>query len=193
MPQVDAAVMIASKGYFWVTDFTGAGAGTKPTLAELQTFAADGTTVPTNWALLGHTDLDEVLAPGQDGGDITTKGSWQAPSLRQTQAAVVEFLDVKSLQLLDHTILSYYYGGGTFATANEFTGPATSTPVEKRLATVLVEGATVAGLYWPKCAIARGDALSFAADDFVKVPLRFTRLTQSGQPSFVWIADILGI
>lgn len=192
MSQIDTATLTAGSGHVLITDFTGGSAGTKPTHAQLLTFASAGT-LPSNWVALGHTSQDNLLEPSQDGGDTTTSGSWQKKVLKTTQAPVVESISIPSIQLLDNFVLSLYYGGGTFATASEFIGPSNPAPVEKRVCFVLIDTETkVAGLYWPKSSIARGDAWSVATDKPTELPLKFTRLDQSGQPAFVWINDQLG-
>lgn len=189
--QIDTATLTAGSGHILLTDFSGGSAGSEPTHAQLVTFASAGT-LPTNWVSLGHTSQDNLLTPAQDGGDVTTSGSWQKKVLRSDQASVVESLTIPSIQTLDNDVLKYYYGGGDATTAKRFVGSANPAPVEKRICVVLVDASKVAGLYWPKASITRADAWSIATDKPTEWPLKFTRLDQSLQPPFVWINDLLG-
>lgn len=188
MAQTDAAVLYPSLGYVW----TGVvGTATKPTTSQLATFLSAGT-VPSGWTTLGHTDLDNVLTFGSTGGDTTVKGSWQNASLREiTTSTKVDYFDVKSLQLLDATVLSLFYGGGT-STTNEFAIPDTSSTTNMATTLVMVDSTTVVALYVPKASIKAAGDLEVAADDFVKVPLRFTPLKYSTNAKSTWISTVLG-
>lgn len=192
MAQLDTAPLTAKRGYVLVTDYTGTNSGAEPTLAQLVAFCTAGT-LPTKWDNIGHTSQDNLLTPKQDGGDIKTSGSWQKDVLRSSQDPVIESFAIPSIQVRDNQILSWYYGGGTYATANRFVGPSSPAPVEKRICLVLQQDDTNAiGLYWPKCAISRADAWSADKEKPTELPLQFTRLDQSGEPPFVWIGAGLG-
>lgn len=192
MAQLDTAPLTSKRGFVLFTDYTGTNSGSEPTLAQLVSFCTAGT-LPTKWDNAGHTSQDNLLKPSQDGGDISTSGSWQKDVLRSSQAPVIESITIPSIQLRDNTILTWYYGGGTFTDANRFQGPSSPAPIEKRVCFVFQQDDTnVAGLYWPKCSIARADAWTVDKEKPTELPLQFTRLDQSGQPPFVWIAAGLG-
>lgn len=188
MAQTDGAVLYPSLGYVW----TGVvGTATKPTTSQLATFVSAGT-VPSGWTTIGHTDLNNVLTFGSEGGDTSVKGSWQNASLREiTTSTLVEYFDVKSLQVLDKTILSLYHGGGT-AASNELATPDASTATELATTLVMVDGTTSVALYCPKASIKKAGDMEFASDDFVKVPLRFTPLKYSTNAKSYWISTVLG-
>lgn len=189
MALTDNAVVIPGKGHF----LTAATTATKPTLAQIVAFANNTTTTPTGFDHLGHSDIDEVLSFGQEGGETETKGSWQNPSLREATTSVpVDYLVAKSLQVRDNAILTLYYGGGNASVVNEFSLPDTSVPVEKSLLLVMVDAVGPLGLYIKRASIRREDAIEVASDDFVKLPLRFTFLQASGSPKATWIGQGLG-
>lgn len=186
----DAAVLLPGKAHIWTGTV---GTATKPTLAQLQTFAGDTATIPAGWADIGHTDLDDVLAFGQEGGETEVKGSWQNPSLRETTTAeAVDYYVIKSLQVLDNDALTLYFGGGDATVANEFALADTPAPQERAAVVVFLDGSTPLGFYTPKVSIRREDAIEVASDDWVKMPLRFTVVKASGQKKAIWIADKLG-
>lgn len=185
----DTATQIAGLGSVW----TGVvGTATKPTTTQLATFVSAGT-VPTGWTNLGHTSIDDILAPGQDGGDSEVKGSWQNPSLRTViTSTAVDYFVIKSLQVVDNTVLSLYYGGGDATVADEFGVP--DSPVATELATciVIVDGTTPTAIYMPKASWLREDSMEFATDDFTTAPLRCTALKYNTNKRIYWISDALG-
>jgi hypothetical protein len=189
MAVTDAAVLLPGKGHL-LTGTTGAA---KPALSDLTAFAADTSVLPTGFTDLGHTDLDQILQFGTEGGDTSTKGSWQNSALREiVTVAKVDYMIIKSLQILDNAVLSLYYGGGSAATANEFAWPDNPTPTEKAVCLIMLDGVVPVALYASKASIRAESELEFASDDFTKAPLRVTFLKNGSNPRAVWIADRLG-
>ena len=177
MAQNDALVVVPGTGYLW----TGTVAATAPTAAQLATFVSAGT-IPGTFTPLGHTDLDNIVTFGQDGGDTTTKGSWQTSSLRQVQTSkAVDYYTIKSLQLLDKDVLSLYFGGGTPGTGT-FDVPDSATIQYRSVALVMVDGTTPLCFYSASAAIKRESALEGASDDLSKVPLRITPVKNGTNP-----------
>lgn len=172
--------------------FTKTAAGSTWTLTELNTFAADGVTAPSGWVELGETDLDSIITFAQDGGDSTVKGSWQNASLKQLIAPTVDSFTLNALQVLDNDILSLYNGGGDVSVAGRFAAPDAPAPIERSVMLVMLDGATPLGFSVAKASIIRADAISAAADDFLKLPLRFTILKMASHPRFEWVNDDLG-
>jgi hypothetical protein len=186
MAQTDAATQVAAHGHVWLGTV---GTATKPTTTQLATFSSAGT-VPSGWTTMGHTDAEDVLAFGQDGGDTTTLKSWQSDALRTTTESVTDYFVVKSLQVLDKTVLSLYYGGGDATTTNEFSLPTAPVATEKAVTVVILDTVPVA-FYCPKVSIIRDDAFEFATDSLTTVPLKFTMLTV-GSTKGIWISTQLG-
>lgn len=186
----DNAVLVPGKAHIWTGTV---GTATQPTLAQLTTFAGDTATVPAGWTDIGHTDLDDVLTFGQEGGETEVKGSWQNPSLRETTTEeAIDYYVVKSLQVLDNEALALYFGGGDATVADQFSLPDSPAPQERAAVVVFLDGATPLGFYTPKVSIRREDAIEVASDDFMKLPLRFTVVKATGEPKAVWIGDKLG-
>lgn len=190
MALTDGAVLVPGIGHI----FTGTvGSATKWALSDLTAFAANTATVPSGWVNLGHTSIDNVLVFGQDGGDTTVKGSWQNASLRTViTSQTIDSFVVKSLQVMDNTILTLYYGGGDVATANEFHWPDSPAAQNKAVTVVMLDGSTPIALWCPQASILRADAADIASDDFMDFPLKFTILKHSTDPRAVWIADLIG-
>lgn len=189
MAVTDGAVLLPGIGHILLGNV----AATKPNLAALTSFAADTSVVPSGFTDIGHTDLDQILQFGTEGGDTETKGSWQNAALREiVTTAKVDYLIFKSLQILDNTVLSLYHGGGSAAVANEFAWPDNPTPTEKAFLLIMLDGTTPTALYARKSSIRAESEMEFASDDFTKAPLRVTFLKDGSNPRAVWINDQLG-
>lgn len=185
----DDAVLLPGIGHILL----GAVGAAKPALADLTAFAADTSVLPTGFTDLGHTDLDQILQFGKEGGDTQTKGSWQNAALREiVTTAAVDYLVIKSLQIIDNEVLALYHGGGDAATANEFAWPDNPTPQEHALCLIMLDGAVPLGLYAAKVSVRAESEMEFAADDFTKAPLRATFLKNGSSPRAVWIGADLG-
>ncbi|MCO1575365.1 hypothetical protein M8C13_06270 [Crossiella sp. SN42] len=184
MPLNDAAVFLPARMHV----FTAPVGTTAPTLAMVK---AAPETAPTGWDDLGHTSLEEDIEFGSDGGDSETKGSRQVANLREIVEATVDFLTVHSIQLTNET-LTLFYGGGDASKPGQFDAPAAFGTTEKALLLVFLDGAKRAGLWWPRASARRAGGIGAAADDFLRYPLRFTKLQLSGQPSERTFADTVG-
>lgn len=191
--QNDAAVAIPGQGYILVGDDVDT--TTQPTVAEIAAFVADINTLPTGWTNLGHTDADEIVTFGQEGGETEVKRSWQNEALRETVTeTAVDYFVVKSLQLIDNDVLSLYYGGGDASVADEFSLPDSSTPTEKPALVILVDASNAnPAFYCPKTSIRRDAEIEMAIDDWAKLPLRFTVLQKSGAKRGKWLHGSLGV
>lgn len=118
----DDALIIPATGHYLV----GATTATQPTYTQIAAFVASlsgSITYPTGFTNLGHTDLDDIFAFGQDDGDTEVKGSWQNKSLRElVTSEAIDYFVAKAMQF-DNEILSLYYGGGDATAAHEFALP----------------------------------------------------------------------
>lgn len=185
----DDAVFIPSVGHV----LTGASTATQPTITQINTFISAGT-LPTGLTELGHTDIEDILAFGQDDGDSEVKGSWQNPSLREViTSQAIDYFVIKAEQLLDNNILALYYGGGDATGSAQFKLPDAPVATEKSALVIMSDGVTNVGFWCQKTSVRREDAIEAAIDDFLKFPLRFTVLKKSGSPKAVWIATDLGV
>jgi hypothetical protein len=189
MARNDDAVLLPSTGAVLVGTV---GSATQPTYAQLVAFAANTSSPPAGWTDLGHTSVDDLPAFGQEGGDVTTKGSWQSTALRTSTAAAVDYVDVTAIQI-DNNILEMFYGGGTYAEADAFSLPDAPGTENRALTVVYFDGTNGWAFYAYKTSVSRADSPSFASDDFAKWPLRFTVLKATGQERGKWIGPGLGL
>ena len=168
-----------------------AGSAAKPALSALTTFAANTATLPTGFTELGHTDLSNVLTWNSTGGSTTVKGSWQNASLRQVVTTATTSFTINSIQT-DNTVLNMFYGGGDITVANEFSVPDTTTPVNKAILIIMLDGTIPTALYVNTCSIVGSGTPTFGSDAFTLWPLEFTPLKNGSNPKMTWIADQLG-
>lgn len=191
MAQTDSAVLIPGTGAIWTGTVSSA---TEPTLTQLQTYASAGT-VPSGWTTIGHTSIDNLPTPDQEEGETTTKGSWQKSSLDVIiETAAIDVIDIAALQVLDNSVLQFYYGGGVTTGTDRFEWPASPSPVQKAVTILYIMSATrVAALYLPKASLYRGGPLTVSRTEYLELPIRITRLDLTGAPPAVWIGDGLGV
>jgi len=144
-----------------------------------------GTAVPVDlrapgvaWTEMGHTSMQDILSSASEGGDVTTLGSLQAKTLRQSVATRTESYNMNLLQF-DKDSLKLYYGANSVVTAEGHVQvPQDATPTEVAWLVVFYDGTTTAGIYAPKVSIFRSDDLSISdTENLAQLPLKVTPLT----------------
>jgi hypothetical protein len=160
----DDAVLIAKEGHIYV-----APAGT----ARPSSLTSPG----APWVESGHTSLDSPLSLSRDGGDTTTKGTWQKASLRSDVAPVTYAWAWKLLQQDELSFQLYYGGGSVDGGSGDFIVPAQPAAQEKALFIRIIDGATEWYRYAPLVAIIGSDSVDDATDDFEAMPVKATILT----------------
>lgn len=190
MAENDVAVITPARGYILLAT-TGTA---RPTPAAINTF--DPVTGLVGWESLGHTARDELPTFGFDGGDTEVKGTWQNAQLREVVTEVASDYVTFNAHQFDETVLGLYYSvsGGGGSTEGVFeVSTAPTTPIEKTILIVIIDGNTNVALWAPKVAIRREDAMELAIDEFAFMPLRATFLKNSTDPLFAWISNDTGV
>lgn len=181
MALTDAAVILPGTGHVLL----GPVGTTKPTLSAITAYVTSGTAI-SGLTTIGHTAVDSLPTPGQDGGDQSTLATWQASAFRTSVAATTDYIEFQALQI-DGVVLPLYYGGGT-VTAGNYAAPDTPSAVQRATLSVFVDGSTVVALWSYKADVIRADAPNIANDSFIGFPIRATFVKSAGQPRFEWIA-----
>jgi hypothetical protein len=184
------AVFTAARGYI----YTGAVANDAPTPTEIDGFDPD-TFAVAGWNSIGHTSREDLPEFGFEGGDVETRGTWQAEVLKEViTEALADHVTFK-LHQFDEEGLSLYYGvtnasstTGVFEVSNSAVGTT-----ERALLIVVVDGSNKIAFYAPKASIRREDAIELAVDEFSALPLRATFLKEPGSPLFQWISLDTGV
>jgi len=163
----DDAVVIAKEGHIFI-----APPGTaKPVGA------------PTSpWVEVGHTGADTPLTLKRDGGDTTTKGTWQKAALRSDVAPVTYSWEFPLLQQ-DELCMSLYFGGGAVDPADTgyFVVPTTPTSQEHAMYILIHDGDADWDRWAPKVGIIGSDDESDSTDDFTSMPVSATILTPDAE------------
>lgn len=137
----------------------------------------------TPWEELGHTSVEDILSWATEGGEATTLGSLQAPSLRTTTSPRVESFTTTLLQW-DEESLPFYFGANMelIAGSTIFYGvSSTPDPIEKALLIVLRDGQNAFPIYAPSVSIARGDDLSIeSTESLAGLPISITLQNYEG-------------
>jgi hypothetical protein len=140
-------------------------------------------TVTTGWTEIGHTSLESILAFSSDGGDATTLGTLQSPTLRQTFSARTETMSF-ILEQWDEASLKLYFGqnmvdinsDGSLLGVN-----SAPEPTEAAFLAILKDGSRAFGIWAPKAQLFRGDDASL--DDTASLaglPINVTPLQADG-------------
>ncbi len=189
MAENDVAVITPARGYI----YTAAVGTARPTPGVIDAFTpAVGL---SGWVSIGHTARDELPTFGFDGGDTEVKGTWQNASLREVVTEVSSDYVTFNAHQFDDTVLGLYYsvtdGGATEGVFEVQSAP--TTPIEKAIVIVIIDGTTIIALWAPKVAIRREDAMELAIDEFAFMPLRATFLKNSTDPLFAWVSTDTGV
>lgn len=145
------------------------------------------------WEEMGHTSLEDILSWATEGGESTTLGSLQAPSLRQTTSARTESFTTTLLQW-DAATLPFYFGANMELIAGSEiwrkvkSNPA---PVKKAFLVVFEDGENRFPVYAPAASIGRGDDLSIdSTEDLAGLPISITLLNHAGNDWAFAVAPI---
>ena len=149
-----------------------------------------GTAAPTDlkkldkaWVEMGHTSLDDILAWATEGGEPTTLGSLQSPSLRTSSSARTESFTTALLQW-DAATLPFYFGSdmALIPGSEVFMGvKSRPTSIRKAFLVVFEDGENRFAVYAPSAEIARGDDLSIdSTEELASLPIKITLQNYEG-------------
>ena len=182
----DTSTLVVKTGRFYVNE-VGTAAPTALDRASLLT---------AGWEELGHTSLDDILSWATEGGETTTLGSLQSPSLRQTTSARTESFTTTLLQW-DAATLPFYFGGNMelIEGSDIFMG-VKSAPESIRRAFLVVfeDGQNRFPVYAPAASIGRGDDLAIdSTEDLAGLPIQISLLNHEGNDWAFAVAPIGGV
>lgn len=143
----------------------------------------DLSAIPEVWEQMGHTSLEDILSWATEGGESTTLGSLQSPSLRNTTSARTESFTTTLLQW-DEATLPFYFGANMdLISGSEIWRKVKSNPqaVKKAFLVVFEDGENRFPVYAPSAEIGRGDDLSIdSTEDLAGLPIQITLLNHEG-------------
>ena len=141
-------------------------------------------TPPAAWKEMGNTSLDNIIALTSEGGAVTTLGSLQNKSLRQTVESRVESFGINLLEWSSVSLKLYYGSNAVIAADGAVEVPSEPAPTESAFLVVLQDGDNVAGFYAEKSSIFRSDDIAIAdSNSLAQLPIKVTALNNLGKPS----------
>jgi len=169
----NASTLVVKTGRFYI-----APEGTEAPADKAGLLAPD-----TPWEELGHTSVEDILSWATEGGESTTLGSLQAPSLRTTTSPRTESFTTTLLQW-DEASLPFYFGENMELIAGStilYGVNSNPSPVIKALLIVLEDGQNVFPIYAPSASIGRGDDLSIdSTEDLAGLPVQINLQNYNG-------------
>lgn len=186
----DGDVVLPGKGYAFINATAGqaAPATTQAAISALDLTAA---TLATSWTNLGHTSRDNNVSLGRDGGDVTTRGSWQNDALRADAAAVTWNVTINALQISNEN-LALYFGGGDATGTDVFVAPDSPSSQIRALWICLVDGSTRLPIYIPKVSFHGADAIDVDPENFLEFSLRADVVKATSSPLMALYHSALG-
>lgn len=170
----DAATLKVGTAHFY----------TAPTGTVRPTTVATLKAPPVAWVEMGNTSLDNIVALTSEGGAVTTLGSLQNKSLRQTVEARVESFGIQLLEWSEASLSLYYGANSVIAADGAVEIPSEPVPTEAAFLVVLHDGDRVAGFYAEKSSLFRSDDIAIAdANSLAQLPIKVTALNHLGKPS----------
>lgn len=162
-----------------------------------------GTEAPTNltapgepWEELGHTSVEDILSWATEGGEPTTLGSLQSPSLRTTSSPRTESFTTTLLQW-DEETLPFYFGGNMelISGSDIFYGVNSNPdPIQKALLIVLRDGQNAFPIYAPSTSITRADDLSIdSTEDLAGLPITINLQNYQGNEWSFAVAPVAAV
>ena len=127
------------------------------------------------WHDCGHTSLEDPFSIARDGGDVTTKGTWQKPRLRNSIETFTDSIAFV-LQQWGYEQYRYYFGANSVRDGRWTKTPTKPVEVEGSLLCVVEDGDEQLPLYSGHVSIGRGDDIEFDAEEFAGLPVRATLL-----------------
>ena len=182
----DTSTLVVKTGRFYVNE-VGAPAPAALDRASLLT---------AGWEELGHTSLEDILSWATEGGETTTLGSLQSPSLRQTTSARTESFTTTLLQW-DAATLPFYFGGNMelIEGSDIFMGVKSAPePIRRSFLVVFEDGQNRFPVYAPAASIGRGDDLAIdSTEDLAGLPIQISLLNHEGNDWAFAVAPIGGV
>ena len=178
------AVYTAAKGYI----FTAPVDTIAPTPAVVQGYVEGSDIV--DWDTVGHTARDELPVFGYEGGDVETRGTWQAEVIKTVVTEPASDYVTFNVHQFDKQNMEFYYGqASTNADPNIYSVASSGvTAVKRALLIVIVDGDYKLGFYAPSTEIRREDSIELAVDEFAYMPLRATLTKSDNSPVlFSWL------
>lgn len=148
---------------------------------------ANPDTSVTGWTWLGLTSKDNMVALAKEGGEATSRDTWEYAGVRTEISASNVSATVNALSVTEQT-LGLAFPGGTFdADAGRYDVPAGAGAVDKALLVLFIDAKNgVGGFVFHNAALKIGEMPSLSADGWFEIQLSANAQAGSGDSAFSW-------
>ena len=173
----DKEIQIAGMGHVYVGDVDTAA----PDLWAYE--FGDGTTLEAQgWKWIGDTSSENLIEFETDGGDASTKDTWDRKNARSTRASKTTNVTINSVSFSDDTIQTAF-PGYTYVEETDGYDLVLSGSTDRAILIVIVEGQLVSGILLRKVNLS-GDMPTLDKENFTEVKMKGVLLTPpSGKTS----------
>lgn len=173
----DKEIQIAGMGHVYVGDVDTAA----PDLWAYE--FGDGTTLEAQgWKWIGDTSSENLIEFETDGGDASTKDTWDRKNARSTRASKTTNVTINSVSFSDDTIQTAF-PGSTYVEETDGYDLVLSGSTDRAILIVIVEGQLVSGILLRKVNLS-GDMPTLDKENFTEVKMKGVLLTPpSGKTS----------
>lgn len=151
--------------------------------------AAVGTEVPADvrkpgsgWTEVGHTDYENLMDLGSEGGESTVHRSAQSAALRSTNSPLIEYMELNLLQF-DEESRKLYYGSNAKVIKGRLTAPSIPSPTKCAALVVVSDAEGTFSIHDTHADIGRASSGNIdlsTPEELASLPLRVTFLQKQG-------------
>lgn len=163
-------VQIAGLGHVYY----GAPSTTAAPVLTDYSFGNGGTLVEAGWTWLGDVSSENIIEFESDGGDTTTKRTWDRTGVRATREDVTHSMTINAVGI-GKDVFEVAFPGSTYDEEAGLWKLNLSGSSEKAILIVIEEGTTVSGWYFPKVSLA-GAMPALSTEEFTEIPITGTIL-----------------
>ena len=166
----DKEIQIAGMGHVYIGDVDAA----PPNLWSYS--FGDGTTLEDQgWTWIGDTSSENLISFETDGGDTSTKDTWDRKNARSTRATKTTKVTISSVSMSDDTI-KVAFPGSTYVDATDGYDLVLSGSIDKAVLIVVEEGVLVSGILLRKVNLS-GDMPTLDKENFTEIKINGVILT----------------
>lgn len=137
-------------------------------------FGNGGTLSEAGWTWLGDVSSENIIEFETDGGDTTTKRTWDRTGVRATREDVTHSMTINAVGI-GKDVFEVAFPGSTYDEDNKMWRLNLSGASEKAILIVVEEGTTASGWYFPKVSLA-GSMPALSTEEFTEIPITGTIL-----------------
>lgn len=166
----DKEIQIAGMGHVYIGDVD----APPPNLWSYS--FGDGTTLEDQgWTWIGDTSSENLISFETDGGDTSTKDTWDRKNARSTRATKTTKVTISSVSMSDDTI-KVAFPGSTYVDATDGYDLVLSGSIDKAVLIVVEEGVLVSGILLRKVNLS-GDMPTLDKENFTEIKINGVILT----------------